>query len=106
MHKSSKIFVLEIASAPDLAFEAETATQAVAFTRAPWFRDAVRSFLAGMNGTNGALNAQRIRAATAAEAGIYRQLSEEFDGPTRQFLVADLSAFPERHAGKSAAAVL
>lgn len=106
MHQPSKIFVLETAAAPDLAFEAATATQAIAITRARWFRDAVKAFLAETNDANGTRNAQRVRAATAAEAGIYRQLSEEFDGPTRQFLIADLSAFPERHTDRSAATAL
>jgi hypothetical protein len=106
MHKSSKVFVLETAAAPDLAFQAETATQAVAIARAPWFRDAIKTFLAGIGNANGALNAQCIRAATDAEADIYRQLSEEFDGPCRQFLIADLSRFHERHAEELAATSL
>ena len=103
MRQSSEIFVLETASAPDLAFQAETEGQAVAITRARWFRDAVAEVIAGPDGANAALNAERVRAATAAEAGIYRQLADEFDGPARQFLIADLSKFPERYAGKAPA---
>ena len=106
MPKSQTIFVIEMANAPDLAFEAGTDAQAAATTRAPWFREAIAAFLAGTGEAQVICETARVRAATTAEANIYEGLRQEFDGPVRQFMVADLSGFPERHTVRSAAADL
>jgi hypothetical protein len=102
MHKAPTVFVLATTRARDLAFEAESVTQALALARAPWFLDAVDDFLAGTGSCGVALDAQLIRTATPVEASIYCRLREELDGFTRRFLVADLSGFGERHAAKPA----
>jgi len=105
MYDSPKIFVLDIPEGPDLAFPADGATQAAAIALAPWFRDAIRNVLAEAGQVSVAAGAQRIRAATLREARIYRELRTEFDWPTRQFLVANLSGFREQSAGTAAAAL-
>jgi hypothetical protein len=96
MQDSPKIFVLEITEGPDLAFQADCATQAAAIALAPWFRNAIGNVLAETRQVS-------VRAATPVEARIYGELCTEFDGPTRQFLVANLAGFREHSAGEAAA---
>jgi len=98
MHYSPKVFVLEIFEGPDLAFQAGSATQAGAIALAPWFRDAIGNVLAETRRVS-------VRAATPVEARIYGELCSEFDGPTRQFLVANLSGFSEQSTGEAAVAL-
>jgi hypothetical protein len=106
MHMPPSVFVLELPLARDLAFEAGSVTQAFALTRSPWFIEAVNNFLEGARPCRPAFDAQRIRAATAVEEGIYCKLREELDGFNRQFLVADLSGFRERHVAGSVEALV
>ncbi|MCP4617424.1 MAG: hypothetical protein GY844_13450 [Bradyrhizobium sp.] len=103
MQDSPTIFVLEVSEGADIAFPAAGVTEAAAIALAPWFRDAIGNVLAKAAQLNGAAGTHRIRVATPREARIYGELRAEFDGPTRQFLVANLAGFREHSACKAAA---
>ena len=93
MQEEPTIFVIEIPEGPDLAFQADCATQPATIARAPWLRDAIDNLLTATGQANVVRSSPRIRAATRIEARIYRELREEFTSP---FLVTNLSGFRER----------
>ncbi|MBR1125888.1 hypothetical protein JQ628_30490 [Bradyrhizobium lablabi] len=70
-------------------------TEAAALAQSIWFNEAAGKFPAVKESSCAIQGGYRVRAATSIEADIYRQLCEEFDGPTRQLLVANLSGFLE-----------
>jgi hypothetical protein len=94
--KAKAVFVLDRPGAPPLAFEAQSWTEAASLAQSIWFNEAVGKFPAVKASSCTIQGEYRVRAATSIEADIYRQLCEEFDGPTRQLLVANLSGFLER----------
>lgn len=93
--KAKPVFVLDRRGAPPLAFEAPSWTEAASLAQSIWFNEAVGKFPAVKGSPCAIQGDYRIRAATSIEADIYRQLCEEFDGPARHLLVADLSGFLE-----------
>jgi hypothetical protein len=94
--KAKPVFVLDRPGAPALAFEAQSWTEAVSLAQSIWFNEAVEKFPTTKGSPCAIQGNYRVRAATSIETDIYRQLCEEFDGPTRQLLVANLSGFLER----------
>ena len=93
--KTKPVFVLERPGAPPLAFEAQGWNEAVALAQSIWFNEFAGSS-SGLNGPPCSVQGDyRVRFATGTEVGIYRQLCEEFDGPGRQLLVANLAGFTQ-----------
>jgi hypothetical protein len=91
------IFVLEIADTPAFAFEAEGLSQAEEFAHAPWFTRALDKFHSARHQAPSCRQALRTRAATEAEAALYRDVSREFADAFGCLLVARL---PDRVHGR------
>ncbi|VIO79913.1 hypothetical protein CI1B_82470 [Bradyrhizobium ivorense] len=83
------VFVVETRQAAAFAFEAASLAQAQALLQAPWLAAALDDFLRRRRASEWCEHA-RIRAATTAEAALYRGLADELADGSGRFLVAEL----------------
>ena len=84
------IFVLDLLGEPSFAFEAESQSRAEQLSRTDWFVRAAGGFRASKGRPWEGL-ARRTRAATHAEASIYRAFAEEFAEPVGGFFIVHLT---------------
>jgi len=86
-----RIFVLDIANQPALAFEADSAFAAEALISASWFTEAVEDFCKKRRKIRNGTFPTRPRLATDVEASLYRERADEFAELTDHFLIAHIS---------------
>jgi hypothetical protein len=91
MQKGRLIFVLEVADEAAFAFEAKSAIAAEALVHEPWFFGAVTDFLAKRHKAWNGNVSLCTRAATNAEATLYRDRAAEFAEAMDNFLIAHLA---------------
>jgi hypothetical protein len=86
-----QIFVLDVANEPAFAFEADNTRAAEALVLAPWFLRALEDFCAKRRKARSANAGMSTRAATEAEATLYRERAAEFAEAADHVLVAHLT---------------
>lgn len=86
--RQHRIFVLDFANEPALAFAAESVVEAEALIQAPWFTRAVDDFCRKRRKVHHGSFPVRPRLATDVEASVYRERADEF---ADHFLIANIS---------------
>ena len=87
---AQQVFVLETPHDTAFAFQAASPAHALELLHTPWLGAALSDFLARHRGASTRCEPMRIRAATPAEATLYRDLADEFADGSGRFLVAEL----------------
>ncbi len=91
MRTGSHIFVLDVADEPAFAFSADSADAVYSLVRKPWFTQALDDFCAKRRNARMGIGLVRMRAATEAEASLYRDRAAEFVEETDDFLIAHIA---------------
>jgi hypothetical protein len=91
MRRERRVFVLDVADEPAFAFEAESAKVAEALAQSPWFLGALGDFCAKRRKGWQANPALSTRAASEAEAALYRERAAEFTDTTDRLLLAHIT---------------
>lgn len=84
------VFVIETRQDAAFAFEAANPAQALELLQTPWLAAALDDFHRRQHHLSHPCAPSRIRAATAAETALYRDLASEFADGSNRFLVAEL----------------